>query len=65
MSEYQITSGNLPLASHQLELALAAPNLTVMQRERFQARLDEIREFLASQRRAQRERETANNEVGH
>jgi beta-barrel assembly-enhancing protease len=63
MSEYQITSGNLPLASHQLELALAAPNLTVMQRERYQARLDEIREFLASQRRAQRERETANNEL--
>jgi len=59
MSEYHITSGNLPLASHQLELALATPNLTTIQRERFQARLDEIREFLASQRRQQRVQDTS------
>jgi predicted Zn-dependent protease len=50
MSEYHISSGDLPLAVQQLELALAAPNLTSVQRQRFLARLDEIREFLASSR---------------
>jgi beta-barrel assembly-enhancing protease len=48
MSEYHISSGDLPLAAQQLQLALAAPNLTSVQRQRFQARLDEIREYLAS-----------------
>jgi hypothetical protein len=60
MGEYHISSGNLPLASQQLQLALAEPNLTVVQRERFQARLDEVRDFLASERRAQREQEASN-----
>jgi predicted Zn-dependent protease len=46
MSEYHISSGDLPLAVQQLELAMAAPNLTAVQRQRFQARLDEIREVL-------------------
>jgi predicted Zn-dependent protease len=56
MSEYHIASGDLPLATQQLELALAAPNLTNVQRQRFRARLDEIRKFLAEQpRRRQRE----------
>jgi beta-barrel assembly-enhancing protease len=50
MSEYHIASGDLPLAVQQLELALAAPNLTGVQRQRFQARLDEIREVLAESR---------------
>lgn len=50
MSEYHISSGDLPLAVQQLELALAAPNLTSVQRQRFQARLDEIRDYLASAR---------------
>jgi beta-barrel assembly-enhancing protease len=50
MSEYHISSGDLPLAVQQLELALAAPNLTGVQRQRFQARLDEIREVLAESR---------------
>jgi predicted Zn-dependent protease len=50
MSEYHISSGDLPLAVQQLELALAAPNLTSVQRQRFQARLDEIREYLATSR---------------
>lgn len=50
MSEYHIASGDLMLAVQQLELALAAPNLTSVQRQRFQARLDEIRDFLASSR---------------
>lgn len=50
MSEYHISSGDLPLAVQQLELALAAPNLTTVQRQRFQARLDEIRGVLAESR---------------
>lgn len=51
MGEYQISNGNLPLATQQLELALRTPNLTVVQRERFRARLAEIREFLAQEHR--------------
>jgi predicted Zn-dependent protease len=50
MSEYHISSGDLPLAVQQLQLALAAPNLTSVQRQRFQARLDELRDYLASVR---------------
>jgi predicted Zn-dependent protease len=50
MSEYHISSGDLPLAVQQLQLALAAPNLTSVQRQRFQARLDELREYLATVR---------------
>lgn len=51
MGEYYISNGNLSLASHQLELALAQPRLTNVQRERFQARLAEVRDFLAEERR--------------
>lgn len=50
MSEYHIASGDLQLATQQLELALAAPNLTSVQRQRFQARLDEIRGVLEESR---------------
>ncbi|MEP7246587.1 MAG: M48 family metalloprotease [Gammaproteobacteria bacterium] len=50
MSEYHISSGNLQLAVQQLQLALAAPNLTSVQRQRFQARQDEIRDYLSSVR---------------
>lgn len=59
MSEYHIASGNLPLSIQQLELALAAPNLTGVQRQRFQARLDEIRDATSKERRKQRQREDA------
>jgi predicted Zn-dependent protease len=55
LSEYHIATGNLPLSVQQLELALAAPNLTTVQRQRFQARLDEVQEVLA-ERRAQERR---------
>ena len=48
MSEYHIATGNLPLSVAQLEMALAAPNITAVQRGRFQARLDEVREVLFS-----------------
>jgi predicted Zn-dependent protease len=47
MSEYHIASGDLILAVKQLELALAVPNLSGVQRARFQARMDEIRKVLA------------------
>lgn len=46
MSEYHISTGNLPLSVNQLEMALAVPGITGVQRSRFQARLDEVREVL-------------------
>jgi beta-barrel assembly-enhancing protease len=46
MSEYHVMSGDLMLALNQLQLALAVPNLSEVQRARFQARLDELREYL-------------------
>jgi predicted Zn-dependent protease len=57
MSEYHISTGNLPLSVAQLEMALAAPNLTGVQRSRFQARLDEVREAMFSNRKLRREAE--------
>lgn len=53
MSEVHVLGGNLPLAVQQLELALASPRLDGVQRARFQARLDEIREYLPRQKRRQ------------
>jgi predicted Zn-dependent protease len=50
MAEYQIAGGDLPMAAQQLQLALATPNLTQVQRARFQARLDEVREYLQNSR---------------
>ena len=43
MCEYHVMSGDLALAVNQLQLALAVPKLTDVQRARFRARLDEIR----------------------
>jgi predicted Zn-dependent protease len=51
MGEYQIAGGDLMLAVQQLQLALASPNISVIQRQRFQARLDEVRDYLASTRK--------------
>jgi hypothetical protein len=39
-------SGDLPLAINQLQLALAVPKITDVQRARFEARLDEVQEAL-------------------
>jgi beta-barrel assembly-enhancing protease len=47
MGEYQLAGGNLPLAATQYQLALQAPGLSSIQRQRYQARLDEVREYLA------------------
>lgn len=52
MAEFHLMNGDLSLAANQLQLALAVPKLTPVQRERFRARLDEIR--LAMPRRLQR-----------
>jgi predicted Zn-dependent protease len=49
MAQYDLAGGNLSLADQQLELALAAPNLTTIQRERFRAQLDEVRGWLREQ----------------
>lgn len=50
MSEYHISSGDLMLATQQLDLALASPDLTPVQRKRFLARREEIRGYLREQR---------------
>jgi predicted Zn-dependent protease len=55
MSEYHIATGNLPLSVAQLEMALAAPNITSVQRSRYQARLDEVREVLFRDRKRHRD----------
>ncbi len=51
MSEYHIATGNLPLSVAQLEMALAVPDISSVQRSRFQARLDEVREAMFSDRK--------------
>lgn len=42
MSEYHVIGGDLSLAVSQLQMALATPNLTSIQRARFEARMEEI-----------------------
>jgi predicted Zn-dependent protease len=51
MGEYQVAGGDLNLAAQQLQLALAAPHITQIQRARYLARLDEVREYLAANRK--------------
>ncbi|MDH3589838.1 MAG: M48 family metalloprotease, partial [Gammaproteobacteria bacterium] len=61
MSEVHVLNGDLTLAMGQLELALASPELDDVQRARFQARLDEIRDHLPQRgrkRRPSQEKET-------
>jgi predicted Zn-dependent protease len=50
MAEYHIMGGDLPLAINQLELALSVPNLTSVQRAKFVARLQELRDALPKER---------------
>ncbi len=54
MAQYDLAGGNLPLANQQLELALAAPNLSSIQRARFRAQLDEVRGWLREQQLSRR-----------
>lgn len=51
MGEYQLSNGDLQLAVQQYQLALASPNTSTIQRQRYRARLDEVREFLMSTRK--------------
>jgi predicted Zn-dependent protease len=50
MAEYHIMSGDLPLAINQLELALSVPGISDVQRAKFVARLQELREALPKER---------------
>jgi predicted Zn-dependent protease len=59
MSEYHIMSGDLLLAINQLQLALAVPKISEVQRARFEARLDEIQQALPK-RSARRAMEASN-----
>ncbi len=54
MAEYDLVGGQLALANQQLELALASPDLTSVQRARFRARLDEVRGWLREQQQSRR-----------
>ncbi len=46
MAEYHVMSGELVLAINQLQLALAVPSLTDVQKARFQARMEQLQEFV-------------------
>ena len=50
MAEYHLSSGDLMLATQQLDLALTDPHLTDVQRKRYFARREEIRDHLREQR---------------
>ncbi|MBS0578033.1 MAG: M48 family metalloprotease [Proteobacteria bacterium] len=53
MGEYDIAGGDLNMAAQQLQLALASPHISSIQRQRYQARLDEVRDYLMSIRKKQ------------
>ncbi len=52
MSEYHVISGDLTLAINQLKLAQAVPGINSVQRERFDARIRELQEYLPKGRRS-------------
>jgi len=52
MSEYHVISGELALAINQLKMAQAVPGINAVQRERFDARIRELEEYLPKGRRA-------------
>ncbi len=52
MSEYHVISGDLALAINQLRLAQAVPGINTVQRERFDARIRELEEYLPKGRHA-------------
>jgi predicted Zn-dependent protease len=63
MAEYHLMSADLPLAINQLELALSVPNLSQVQRQRFVARLDELRAAMPKERaRLERSKESPKDE---
>jgi predicted Zn-dependent protease len=52
MSEYHVISGDLALAINQLKLAQAVPGINAVQRERFDARIRELQEYLPKGKRS-------------
>jgi predicted Zn-dependent protease len=50
MAELHVMNGELPLALHQLEQALATPGIEAVQRARYEARMTELREYLPDKR---------------
>jgi len=61
MAEYHIANGDLPNAVKQLELALAFPDISNVQRARFEARSKEVRDAMAEsgKRRSRAARESS------
>jgi predicted Zn-dependent protease len=53
MAEFYLMSGDLQLAANQLLMALSVPNITYVQRARFRARLDEVRQAMPKRMRTQ------------
>ena len=65
MGEYHISTGDLAMAVKQLELALADPGITSVQRARFEARMKEVGDVLKeSGKRRSRERPTDGARIG-
>ncbi len=60
MSEYHVISGDLMLAIGQLRLAQAVPGINSVQRERFNARISELQEYLPKGKRAREVAEPTN-----
>ena len=56
MAESDVQNGDLLLAINTLRIAIATPDLTPMQRSRFKARIDELKEYLPARTQAAIER---------
>jgi len=52
MGEFDIENGEFQLATQQLEMALQTPDISVVQRKRYQARLKQVRDAILDDRRA-------------
>jgi predicted Zn-dependent protease len=52
MAQYNLSNGELGLANQALELALATPRLSTVQRERFRAQLLQVRDWMREQQQA-------------
>jgi predicted Zn-dependent protease len=52
MAQYNLVNGELGLANQELELALATPRLSNVQRERFRAQLLQVRDWMREQQAA-------------
>jgi len=52
MAEYHLMNGELSIAIETLRQALAAPTITPVQRERYKARIEELREYLPARSQA-------------